>query len=153
MTIDFALLIGFKLPANFNYPYLATSITEFWYRWHISLSTWFRDYLYFPLSGSKNGKFNAYKNIFIVFVLSGIWHRVGLGFLIWGTLHGIFSAYMKIFKPLRWVVTFVLVMVAWSYFRLEFADANVLVMKMFGFLQKPFSNTSPYYVAVIFCFS
>lgn len=143
MTIDFALLIGFKLPANFNYPYLATSITEFWHRWHISLSTWFRNYLYFPLGGSKNGKFNTYKNIFIVFVLSGIWHGVGLGFLIWGALHGIllilekifFSAYMKIFKPLRWVVTF------------------VLVMKMFGFLQKPFIITSAYYVAVIFCFS
>ena len=125
MTIDFALLIGFKLLANFNYPYLATSITEFWHRWHISLLTWFRDYLYFPLGGSKNGKFNTYKNIFIVFVLSGIWHGVGLGFLIWGALHGIFSAYMKIFKLLRWIVTFVLVMVAWSYFRLEFADANV----------------------------
>lgn len=109
MAIGFALLMGFRLPANFNYPYLATSVTEFWHRWHISLSTWFRDYLYFPLGGSKNGKFHTYKNIFIVFVLSGIWHGAGLGFLIWGALHGVilivekifFSLYIRIFKSVR----------------------------------------------------
>lgn len=158
MAIGFALLMGFRLPANFNYPYLATSVTEFWHRWHISLSTWFRDYLYFPLGGSKNGKFHTYKNIFIVFVLSGIWHGAGLGFLIWGALHGVilivekifFSLYIRIFKSVRWVITFVLVMVAWSYFRLDFHSANIVVAKMFGFIRAPFEMTSPYYVAVIF---
>lgn len=158
MAIGFALLMGFRLPANFNYPYLAASVSEFWHRWHISLSTWFRDYLYFPLGGSKNGKFNTYRNIFIVFVLSGIWHGAGLGFAVWGALHGLFliiekaffGLYMRLFKPIRHIITLICVMVAWSYFRLDFASANIVVAKMFGFMQSPFSTTSPYYVAVIF---
>lgn len=143
MAIGFALLMGFKLPANFNYPYLACSVTEFWHRWHISLSTWFRDYVYFSLGGSKNGKIRTYFNIFIVFVLSGIWHGAGLGFLIWGALHGIllviekifFKTYVKIFKPIRWVVTFIVVIVAWAYFRLNYLDANIVVAKCLDLCQ------------------
>ena len=159
MAIGFALLMGFKLPANFNYPYRATTITDFWHRWHISLSTWFRDYLYFPLGGSKNGKYRTYFNIMIVFVLSGIWHGVGIGFVIWGAIHGLIlviekslgKKYLKLFFPLRWLITFVLIVIAWSFFRLDYTDAIILIEKMFGFHNSLFMNMeSPYYVAVIF---
>jgi len=158
MAIGFALLMGFKLPANFNYPYRATTITEFWHRWHISLSTWFRDYLYFPLGGSKKGHLRTYFNIMIVFILSGIWHGVGIGFAIWGGIHGIIlvfekilgQKYLKVFYPIRWLITFVLIVIAWSFFRLDYSDAILLVQKMFGFKESLFiNNQSPYYVAVI----
>ena len=82
MAIGFALLMGFKIPANFNYPYRATTVTEFWHRWHISLSTWFRDYVYYPLGGNKQKRSRTYINIITVFLLSGIWHGAGLGFAI-----------------------------------------------------------------------
>ena len=158
MAIGFALLMGFRLPANFNYPYRATTITDFWHRWHISLSTWFRDYLYFPLGGSKNGKYRTYFNIMVVFVLSGIWHGVGIGFAIWGAIHGLIlviekamgKKYLKLFYPLRWLITFILIVIAWSFFRLDYSSAIVLIQKMFGFHHSLFINMeSPYYVAVI----
>lgn len=157
MAIGFALLMGFRLPANFNYPYLATSVTEFWHRWHISLSTWFRDYLYFPLGGSRKGKIKTYINIFIVFLVSGIWHGATINFAIWGMIHGLililekifYKSYIRVYKPLRWVITFTLVMIAWAYFRLDVNEANLLVSKMFDFNKVEFNSTSPYYVAVI----
>ena len=158
MAIGFALLMGFKLPANFNYPYRATTITDFWHRWHISLSTWFRDYLYFPLGGSKNGHLRTYFNILVVFILSGVWHGVGIGFAIWGAIHGIIlvfekilgKTYVKVFYPLRWLITFILIVIAWSFFRLDYADAILLVQKMFGLKDSLFiKEQSPYYVVVI----
>ena len=159
MAIGFALLMGFKLPANFNYPYRATTMTDFWHRWHISLSTWFRDYLYFPLGGSKNGKYHTYFNIMVVFVLSGIWHGAGIGFVIWGALHGFIliiekalgQAYLKIPSFIRWIITFILIVIAWSFFRLDYTDAILLVEKMFGFQNSlVIKEQSPYYVAIIF---
>lgn len=86
IALGSALLMGFRLPANFNYPYRSRSFGEFWRRWHISLSTWFRDYLYVPLGGSRRG--NLYINILIVFVLSGFWHGAAFHFVIWGLIHG-----------------------------------------------------------------
>ncbi len=158
MAIGFALLMGFRLKANFNYPYLACSLTEFWHRWHISLSTWFRDYLYIPLGGSRVGKSKSCFNLFIVFVLSGVWHGAGLGFAVWGALHGIviifeklfFKSYMRIPRIFRWLITMIVVAVAWAFFRLDFSLACELVAKMFGFLSKDFNALSPYYVFVIF---
>jgi len=159
MAIGFALLMGFKLPANFNYPYRATSLTDFWHRWHISLSTWFRDYLYFPLGGSKKGNMRTYFNIMIVFVLSGLWHGAGIGFAIWGAIHGFILVlekasekyYFKISAKLRWVITMILIVVAWSFFRLDYHDAMIIVEKMFGLHESLFVNhTSPYYQFVIF---
>jgi len=159
MAIGFALLMGFKLPANFNYPYRATTVTEFWHRWHISLSTWFRDYVYFPLGGNKNGAFHTYLNIMIVFILSGIWHGVGWSFFIWGALHGFIlviekllnKQYLKVHNSIRWFITIVLITVAWSFFRLNYEDALVIVEKMFAFHDSLFFNfTSPYYVGVLF---
>lgn len=158
MAIGFALLMGFKLPANFNYPYTATSVTEFWHRWHISLSTWFRDYIYIPLGGNRNGTFIAYLNIIVVLTLSGIWHGVGWSFLVWGALHGFLlvlekifnTAYLKISTILRWFITITLITILWSFFRLNFYDAITIIQKMFGFHDSLFfSMSSPYYVAVI----
>jgi len=159
MAIGFALLMGFKLPANFNYPYRATSLTDFWHRWHISLSTWFRDYLYFPLGGSKKGPIRTYINIMIVFILSGIWHGAGIGFAIWGAIHGFVLVlekvsekfYYKVAKQLRWVMTMLIVVLAWSFFRLEYHQALIIIEKMFGFHHSLVMNqASPYYQFVIF---
>ena len=158
MAIGFALLMGFRLKANFNYPYLACSVTEFWHRWHISLSTWFRDYLYIPLGGSRCSKPRMYFNLFIVFLLSGVWHGAGLGFVLWGAVHGLYIVlekafyrpYMKIPKLLRWGITMIAVVVAWAFFRLPYNDALILISKMFGGFGVDFKDTSPYYVVVIF---
>ncbi len=158
MAIGFALLMGFRLKANFNYPYLASSLTEFWHRWHISLSSWFRDYVYFALGGSRGSKIRTYINLFVVFTLSGVWHGAGLGFLIWGALHGFviilekmfFKPYMMVPRILRWMITFIIVVVAWAFFRLDFSSAYTLVGKMFGFWWRDLSILSPYYIGVIF---
>ena len=85
-----AKFMGFDLMLNFNRPYLATSVAEFWTRWHISLSTWFRDYVYIPLGGNRNGKLNWYRNLIVVFLLSGLWHGANWTFIIWGALHALF---------------------------------------------------------------
>ncbi len=90
MAIGLALIFGFRLPINFNSPYKATSIIEFWRRWHISLSTFLRDYLYIPLGGNRKGKFSRYRNVLITMVLAGIWHGAGWNFFLWGFVHGIF---------------------------------------------------------------
>jgi len=89
IAIGLGRTMGFDLMKNFDSPYTSKSLTEFWRRWHISLSTWFRDYLYIPLGGSKNGKYRTYANIFIVFVVSGFWHGAAMTFIIWGALHGV----------------------------------------------------------------
>src|SRR6266536_4381687 len=89
MARGVAKLLGFNLILNFNNPYLATGLGEFWSRWHISLSSWFRDYVYIPLGGNRGGTFNTYRNLFITFLVSGIWHGANWTFVIWGTLHGL----------------------------------------------------------------
>ncbi len=89
LVTGIALLLGFKLPMNFNFPYLATNLREFWQRWHISLSTWIRDYVYFPLGGSRSGFTRTQVNVMIAMVLSGLWHGETLNFLIWGMIHGV----------------------------------------------------------------
>lgn len=96
MAIGIARMFGFYFHENFNMPYLATSVTDFWRRWHISLSTWFRDYVYIPLGGNKFGKLNQLRNIFIVFFLTGLWHGASWNFIIWGVIHGVFMILEKI---------------------------------------------------------
>lgn len=95
IAIGAALILGFKIPINFNKPYFATSPIDFWRRWHISLSTWLRDYLYIPLGGNKKSKNRTYVNLFIVMFLGGLWHGASWNFVIWGTLHGIYLAAQK----------------------------------------------------------
>ncbi len=89
IAIGLALLFGYRLPVNFNLPYIATSFSDFWTRWHISLSTWLRTYLYVPLGGNRRGIFRTYVNLMIVMALGGLWHGAGLGYLLWGLLHGL----------------------------------------------------------------
>ena len=90
MAIGLGRMLGFNFPENFNYPYYAKSIQDFWRRWHISLSTWLRDYLYFPLGGSRGSSFRTYFNLILVFLLCGLWHGASWMFVIWGLYHGIF---------------------------------------------------------------
>jgi alginate O-acetyltransferase complex protein AlgI len=92
MAIGMAQIFGFHTPENFDHPYIAGSITDFWRRWHISLSTWFKDYLYIPLGGNRKGKFRAALNKAIVFTLCGLWHGANWTYVVWGLWHGLFSA-------------------------------------------------------------
>ena len=96
-----AKILGISLMENFEYPYLRQSISDFWHGWHISLSTWFRDYLYIPLGGNRKGAFRKYLNVMIVFLVSGLWHGASVSFVIWGGLHGIYQVIGDVIKPLR----------------------------------------------------
>ncbi|MBQ3671624.1 MAG: MBOAT family protein [Treponema sp.] len=141
MAIGIARFFSFDVERNFDHPYLSQSIGEFWRRWHISLSSWLRDYVYFPLGGSRGSKLRCCLNLLVVFLVSGIWHGAHLNFVFWGLLHGVFQCAERLLKPVRekigapsWVhvlVTFVLVSFAWIFFRIErFDDAFFLVRKI-----------------------
>lgn len=128
MAIGLGRMLGFKYLENFNAPYIAHNFTEFWKRWHISLSNWMREYLYFPLGGNKHGPVRTTFNLWLVFLLSGIWHGASWNFVVWGAYHGLFLSLDKVAKYLRvrpWPtliavpVTFVLIMVGWVFFRAE----------------------------------
>jgi len=120
-----ARLLGIRLPMNFDSPYRSLSVTEFWKRWHITLTTFLRECVYFPLGGSKKGAARAYLNILIVFLISGIWHGAGWTFIVWGLLHGLAQiterllgkAPQRLPKALRWALTFLFVNLAWVFFR------------------------------------
>ena len=141
MAIGLGLILGLKFPKNFNFPYISRSITEFWRRWHITLSSWFRDYLYIPLGGNRHGNFRTYSNLFTVFVLCGIWHGASWVFLIWGIYHGFFLVIErlglgKILKtlpiPINNIYTLVIVVIGWVFFRAEsLTQATSIIKKMF----------------------
>lgn len=101
IAIGIAQTFGIELPINFKQPYLASGITDFWKRWHISLTSWFRDYLYIPLGGNRKGIVRTYANILIVFIVSGVWHGAGITFIIWGALHGLLQVIEKMWKRFR----------------------------------------------------
>ncbi len=124
MALGLAYILGMRLPFNFNQPYTATSIIQFWHRWHITLSTWLRDYLYIPLGGNRGGKVRQHRNLLITMVLGGLWHGANVTFLIWGLIHGValstnhvLHGRVKLPKWLGWFVTFHIVTVAWIFFR------------------------------------
>ena len=127
MAIGLGLMFGFECPRNFNASYLADSISDFWRRWHISLSSWFRDYLYIPLGGNRKGIGRSYINLVIVFLLCGLWHGANWTFIIWGTYHGILlvierflgrkTLYYALPRQVQVLVTFLLIMVGWVLFR------------------------------------
>lgn len=129
MAMGVGKLMGFNLINNFQRPYLSTSITDFWRRWHISLSTWLKDYVYIPLGGSRCSKGRNYWNIFVTFLVSGIWHGANWTFIFWGILHGVFQVIekmlgcqkcttsSKLIRFSRILLTFVLVCIAWIFFR------------------------------------
>ncbi len=138
MAIGSAALLGYRFPVNFKRPYLSGSITEFWRRWHISLSSWLRDYLYISLGGNRHGKWKTYRNLMLTMLLGGIWHGASWNFLIWGGYHGALLSLERvvpverIWKPLRLLPTFVLVCVGWVFFRaVTFADSVFVLRQMF----------------------
>jgi D-alanyl-lipoteichoic acid acyltransferase DltB (MBOAT superfamily) len=145
MAIGLALILGFKFNINFNSPYKSTSITDFWRRWHISLSSWLRDYLYISLGGNRKGRVRRYINLIITMLLGGLWHGASLNFVLWGFLHGVAlvlhkfwlaitrqNAKTRVKNPLLQVVciliTFHFVCFCWIFFRnADFASAKVMI--------------------------
>lgn len=128
MAIGLGRMFGFRFLENFNYPYISTSMREFWRRWHISLSTFFRDYVYIPLGGNRVSVARVYANLLIVFVVTGFWHGASWNFLVWGLFHGVFLAFehagfsktLKCFwKPVQHIYLLGVVIVAWVFFRAE----------------------------------
>ncbi len=128
MAIGLAFLLGFTFPKNFNYPYISQSITEFWRRWHMSLSSWFRDYVYIPLGGNRRGQFRTVRNLLIVFFLTGLWHGAAWRFIVWGLYHGAFlmlerfgfgRVVARAPRVARHAYAVLVVMVGWVFFRAE----------------------------------
>ena len=139
MAIGIALMLGFRLPENFNRPYSAVSITDFWRRWHMTLSRWFRDYLYIPLGGSQGSERATYRNLLIVFAVTGFWHGAAWSFVVWGLYHG---AWMMLERRMGWrgldgvrhvalrrAGAFLIVLVGWVMFR---ADTLSEAMSFYG---------------------
>jgi D-alanyl-lipoteichoic acid acyltransferase DltB (MBOAT superfamily) len=144
MARGVARMMGFRLMLNFNNPYLATSLGDFWSRWHISLSSWFKDYVYIPLGGNRKGAFNTYRNMFLTMVISGLWHGAAWTFIIWGALHAIGRFFTrelerttfykeKVPKLVKQLFVFAFVTFAWIFFRAEsISDAWVIVTRIFS---------------------
>ncbi len=142
MAIGIALIMGFRLNANFDFPYKSKNLTEFWRRWHISLSSWLRDYLYIPLGGNRKGTFRTYLNNFLTMLIGGLWHGAAWKFVFWGAMHGVGLAVHKASQPilskipniwpvraLSWVVTMTVVSLLWVFFRAETWDDSWLIIK------------------------
>lgn len=141
MAIGLALILGFKLAQNFNFPYKSQNLTEFWRRWHISLSTWLRDYVYIPLGGNRRGTFRTYLNNFLTMLIGGLWHGAGWKFIFWGAMHGAGLAVHKASRPwldrlgngwpvriAAWLITMTVVVLLWVFFRADsFGDAAALI--------------------------
>ncbi len=164
MAIGLALVMGFKFPINFDSPYQSLSITEFWRRWHISLSSWLRDYLYVPLGGNRKGRFRTYINLLLTMVLGGLWHGAALRFLIWGGLHGAALAIERLIKAifpgtpngfrraLGGIFTFHFVCFCWIFFRAANMDVvySMLYQIAFDFHGEVYAELLAGYPAVIF---
>jgi D-alanyl-lipoteichoic acid acyltransferase DltB (MBOAT superfamily) len=140
MAIGLAQILGFHFPENFRRPYLARSITEFWRRWHISLSTWLRDYLYIPLGGNRHGRWHTYRNLLLTMLLGGLWHGASWNFVIWGGYHGALLSLERIlgirerqrwsiFDPLRVALTFALASISWIFFRAATLHDSVNILR------------------------
>ena len=147
MAIGLGHLFGFKFPENFNYPYISRSITEFWRRWHISLSTWFKEYLYIPLGGNRRG--NVYFNLFVVFLVTGLWHGASWNFVIWGLWHGMFMIIERVIRNENWykkipsfikiIITLFIVIIGWVLFKATTLEEGLKYLSiMFGL--SSFSN-------------
>lgn len=146
MAIGLGRMMGFRYPENFNYPYTATSIQDFWRRWHMTLSSWFRDYVYIPLGGNRGGPLRTYGNLLAVFMLTGLWHGAAWTFVAWGLWHGAFLMLERRFNPENWgvprlvrhVYLLLVVMLGWLLFRAEsFTQVLVFLKAMVGFAHPP----------------
>ena len=148
MALGLGQMMGFKLPENFNDPYTASSITDFWRRWHITLGSWMRNYLYIPLGGNRaENKWRVYFNLWIVFVASGLWHGAAWAFLLWGMYHGTFLVLERLFLG-RWleklgklsvVYTFVVVIAGWVLFRIEYVRPSLQYLSRM-FIWRPYNS-------------
>ena len=133
MALGISKILSIDLPINFNKPYLSNSLTEFWRNWHITLSKWFRDYIYIPLGGSKNGNKKLFKNLFLTMTIAGLWHGASINFILWGSLNGIFlflekkiSNYCNLNKSLKIFLTCFLIFNLWIIFRIN--DLNFIII-------------------------
>ena len=142
MAIGLGKMFGFDFLENFNYPYTSKSIREFWRRWHISLSTWFRDYVYIPLGGNRKGALRTYLNLTLVFFITGLWHGASWNFIVWGFLHGLFivlerlgfgNVLQKLKFGISHIYTILVVLITWVFFRAENIE------KAFGYLESMFT--------------
>ncbi|KAA0993827.1 MBOAT family O-acyltransferase [Dyadobacter aurulentus] len=161
IALGSARTMGYKLMVNFRSPYFSKSVAEFWQRWHISLSTWFRDYVYIPLGGNRQGRFRTWFNLMFVFLLSGLWHGADWKFVIWGAFHGLLLVASQIRIPgissipdvFRVAWTFLVVTLAWIFFRAHSTDDALLIIRTiatpanWSLPQLPLSNSES-----IFCF-
>ncbi len=167
MAIGLGLMLGFVFPKNFDSPYKAESITDFWRRWHISLSTWLRDYLYIPLGGNRRGPRRTYVNLALVMLLGGLWHGAAWNFVLWGGLHGLLLAaermrgrrglFAVLPRPLRVAGTFGLVLISWVFFRADDLTAALRYLGTMLGLGEPQAGAwllggvvhQPYYLATV----
>lgn len=168
MAVGLGLMFNFRIPENFNMPYIATSITDFWRRWHISLGAWMKEYLYLPLGGNRvNSKLRLFFNLWLVFLISGLWHGASWNFVLWGIYHGFFLIierafllkwYSKLPKLFSWAITFFIVLNGWVLFKTESMNDVVLTYsKMYqidsGFqFYIPIEFRIPLYFAIFFSF-
>ena len=145
MALGVGKLLGFELTENFRRPYFAISVTDFWHRWHISLSTWLKDYIYIPLGGSRCSKMRSYWNIFVTFLVSGLWHGANWTFIVWGCIHGVCQIIEKMLgqqkcnygwfgRSIKILVTFFVINFAWIFFRMPtLSDACGVIAHIFEF--------------------
>ncbi|EQF44591.1 MBOAT family O-acyltransferase [Clostridioides difficile] len=152
MAIGLGKIFGFDFLENFNYPYISQSVSEFWRRWHISLSSWFRDYVYIPLGGNRVSPIKQYTNLFVVWSLTGIWHGANWTFLTWGIYYGILISIEKVFlgkllkkvpQIFRHIYLILIVMIGWVFFRADnIVQASEFVQVLFGVGSSPICNNS-----------
>jgi len=152
MAIGLGHLIGFSLPPNFNRPYTAQSVTDFWRRWHISLSGWFRDYLYIPLGGNRRGSLRTFANLLLVFTLCGLWHGAAWNFVIWGLYHGLFLVLERIAGGLpltpprivRHAYLLLVVLVGWVIFRADNLSHTIDILSAMAGQGSPSPDAMPW---------
>ena len=154
MAIGLGRMIGFEFKENFNYPYISRSVTEFWRRWHMSLGTWFRDYVYIPLGGNRCGRGRQLFNIFVVWALTGIWHGANWTFLLWGLYYAVFLMFEKLFflraleksRVFGHIYTIIIVMFGWVIFQLDSLGAiGTYTSAMLGFGASEFATSADVY--------
>lgn len=167
IAIGIAALFGYRLPQNFNFPYLSASIAEFWRRWHISLSSWLKDYLYIPLGGNRKGAMRTYLNLLIVMTLGGLWHGAAWSYLIWGGYHGLLLSAERMARlptpqnknlvglGTLWVtygIVFLLVSLGWSFFKLPDIDhASLFIFQAFTAWDGRISQKKEFIVVALYC--
>ena len=159
MAIGLGRMFGFHFLENFNYPYISLSVTEFWRRWHISLSTWFRDYVYIPLGGNRVSRGKWVRNILVVWGLTGLWHGADWNFLLWGLYYGVLLLLEKLWlskylerlpKALRWLLCMIIVCIGWVMFNLtDFAQMRCALARMFSFTHVALSQSLAADVSIV----